>query len=188
MYTSYYITARIIFTCISLNAVHSYDLYHIHIIILLSSYNRYKLKSHLACFQRGFITQLVEHRTGIADVMGSNPVRASDFLGGFICNCFKLLHNYKDHFHLYSLNAVHSYDLYHIHITSLSVYSFLTFLLIAVQQQLPVPWESTRNGKAAGPLTAFIAGFPKTIGTLENSPNAFGFYFGQFRRFLGSPW
>ena len=28
----------------------------------------------------------------------------------------KLLHNCEDHFHLYSLSAVHSYDLYHIHI------------------------------------------------------------------------
>ena len=30
--------------------------------------------------------QSVEHRTGIAEVMGFNPVGASEFLGGFICN------------------------------------------------------------------------------------------------------
>ena len=36
-------------------------------------------------------------------------------------NCFwALLYNCEDHFHLYSLTAVHSYDLYHIHITGLS--------------------------------------------------------------------
>ena len=31
----------------------------------------------------GFIAQLVEHRTGIAEVMGSNPVEALIFLGLF---------------------------------------------------------------------------------------------------------
>ena len=55
------------------SAVYNYDLYHMHI-ISLSLYNGYKLNSHLTCFQRGFIAQLVEHRTGIAEVMGSNPV------------------------------------------------------------------------------------------------------------------
>ena len=32
-------------------------------------------------------SSVVEHRTGIAKVMGSNPVGASEFLLGFICNC-----------------------------------------------------------------------------------------------------
>ena len=31
----------------------------------------------------GFIAQLVEHRTGIADVTGSNPVEALNFSGFF---------------------------------------------------------------------------------------------------------
>ena len=43
--------------------------------------NGYKLNSHFICFQRGFIAQSVEHRTGIVVVMGSNPV------GGLIYNC-----------------------------------------------------------------------------------------------------
>ena len=42
----------------------------------------------MTCFQRGFIAQLVEHRTGIAEVMGPNPVEASKNFLGFICNCF----------------------------------------------------------------------------------------------------
>ena len=46
-----------------------------------------KLNSHLTCFQWGFIAQLVEHRTGITEVMGSNPIGASEFFLGFICNC-----------------------------------------------------------------------------------------------------
>ena len=42
----------------------------------------------MTCFQQGFIAQLVEHHNGITEVMGSNPVRASEFFLGFICNCF----------------------------------------------------------------------------------------------------
>ena len=41
----------------------------------------------------------------LAEVMGSNPIGASEFFLG----C-------EDHFHLYSISAVQSYDLYHIHI------------------------------------------------------------------------
>ena len=41
----------------------------------------------MTCFWRGFIAQSVEYRTSIAKVMGSNPVEASEFFLGFICNC-----------------------------------------------------------------------------------------------------
>ena len=64
----------------------SYDLYHIHI-MSFSSYNGFKLNSHLTCFPRGFIAQSVERRTGITEVMGSNPIGASEFFLGFICSC-----------------------------------------------------------------------------------------------------
>ena len=67
----------------SLSAVHSYDLYHIHS-MPFSSYNRYKLNSHLTCFRQGFIAQLVEHRTGIVEVTGLNPIGASQFFLDFI--------------------------------------------------------------------------------------------------------
>ena len=60
--------------------------HHIHF-TSFSSYNGYKLNSHLTCFRRGFIAQSVEHRTGIAEVMGSNPVGVSEFFLGFLCNC-----------------------------------------------------------------------------------------------------
>ena len=62
----------------TLSAVHSYDLYHIHF-MSFSSYNGYKLNSHLTCFRRGFIAQSVEHRTGIAEAMGSIPVEPQNF-------------------------------------------------------------------------------------------------------------
>ena len=56
-------------------------------IILFSSYNGYKLNSLLTCFQWGFIAQLVEHCTGITEVMGSKPIEASEFFLDFLYNC-----------------------------------------------------------------------------------------------------
>ena len=38
----------------------------------------------------GFIAQLVEHRTGIAEVMGSNPVEALIFFQASSFQLFKL--------------------------------------------------------------------------------------------------
>ena len=70
----------------SLSTVHMYDLYHIHI-TSLSSYNGYKLNSQMTCSRRGFIAQLVEHHNGIAEVMGSDSVGASEFILGLLCNC-----------------------------------------------------------------------------------------------------
>ena len=34
------------------------------------------------------VAQSVEHHTSIAEAMGSNPVGASEFFLGFLCNCF----------------------------------------------------------------------------------------------------
>ena len=72
----------------ALSAVHIYDLYHMHI-ISFSSYNRYKLNLLLTCFQWGFIAQLVEHHTGITEVMGSNPVGVLGFFWTFFATAFK---------------------------------------------------------------------------------------------------
>ena len=44
-------------------------------------------EASLEAGQVRFIDQSVEHRTGIAEVMGSNPVGASEFFLNFICNC-----------------------------------------------------------------------------------------------------
>ena len=67
--------------------------------------------------------QLVEHHTCITEVMGSTSVEASDFFSGLSLQLLKLLHNCEDHFHFYSLSAVHICDLYHIHIIPLSSYN-----------------------------------------------------------------
>ena len=83
----------------------SHDLYHIHF-SPFSSYNGYKLNSHLTCFRQGFIAQSVEHRTGIAEVMGSNPVGASELFLGFICNCLSYFRTAKISFTSTILNVL----------------------------------------------------------------------------------
>ena len=59
-----------------------YELFHIYITSFHSSRENElnKLTSLPTC---GFIAQLVEHRTGIAEVTGSNPVEALIFSGFF---------------------------------------------------------------------------------------------------------
>ena len=55
--------------------------------------------------------QAVEHRTSIVEVMGSNPIGASEFFLGFICNCLSYFTTAKISFtnlHLYLLQ--HSYQ------------------------------------------------------------------------------
>ena len=45
----------------------------------------------------GFIAQLVEHRTGIAEVTGSNPVEALIFFKGSLFQLLKLEIHCEDH-------------------------------------------------------------------------------------------
>ena len=53
----------------------------------------------------GFIAQLVEHRTGIAEVMGSNPVEALIFFRLLLSNCLNWKIYCDDHTSL----SQHSY-------------------------------------------------------------------------------
>ena len=51
----------------------------------------YYIKTVLPTISANFIAQ-VERHTGITEVMALNPIEASDFFLGFVCNC-------EDHFH-----------------------------------------------------------------------------------------
>ena len=55
----------------------------------------------------GFIAQLVEHRTGIAEVTGSNPVEALIFFRLLISSCLSWRIYCDDHSSLSSTTAVH---------------------------------------------------------------------------------
>ena len=74
-------------------------------------------EASLTCLQRGFIARLVEHRTGIVESWVQIPLKPQILFWAFFPTAvLKLLHNCEDHFHFYSLSAVHIYDLYHMHI------------------------------------------------------------------------
>ena len=59
----------------------------------------------------GFIAQLVEHRTGIAEVTGSNPVEALIFFQASSFQLLKFTAMITFHFHL---QPQYKYELFHI--------------------------------------------------------------------------
>ena len=63
---------------------------------------RYELNKLTSLPMCGFIAQLVEHRTGIAEVTGSNPIEALTFSGVFfpIAQIGKFTAMITLHFHL----------------------------------------------------------------------------------------
>ena len=55
----------------------------------------------------GFIAQLVEHRTGIAEVTGSNPVEALIFFRLLLSNCLNWKIHCDDHISLSQHDYTH---------------------------------------------------------------------------------
>ena len=79
----------------------TYGSFHIHYIISLLS--RENMNSQLTSLPMcGFIAQLVEHRTGIAEVTGSNPVEALIFFRLLNSNCLNWKFTAKITYHLHS--------------------------------------------------------------------------------------
>ena len=78
---------------------------------------RYELNKLTSLPMCGFIAQLVEHRTGIAEVTGSNPVEALIFFRLLLSNClnWKFTAMITLHFHL---QPQYKYELFHINFTS----------------------------------------------------------------------
>ena len=64
----------------------------------------------------GFIAQLVEHRTGIAEVAGSNPVEVLIFFRLLLSNCLNWKIYYDDHSSL-SSKPQFKYELFHMYFT-----------------------------------------------------------------------
>ena len=72
-----------------LSSVHNCeDRFHIHVFIRSSK------------LPVGLLAQLVEHCTGIAEVMGSNPVQAWIFFRPYFHYCFSSVHNCENRFHI----------------------------------------------------------------------------------------
>ena len=89
---------------------------------------------------------------------------ASEVFLGFICNCFKLLHNCEDLFLIYSLSAVHSYDLYHIQFTN-CIYLTITCDIFRynatanVNGYLKRIWKKSRQCNMTFPVTSVTVNF-----------------------------
>ena len=67
---------------------------------------------------RGSIAPLVEHRTGIAEVTGSNPVEALIFFRLLTSNCLNWKIYCDGHSSLH-IQPQYKYELFHIYSTSL---------------------------------------------------------------------
>ena len=72
----------------------NYFIYTYIISLLTGRYELNKLTSLPMC---GFIAQLVEHRTGIAEVTGSNPVEALVFFRRLLSSCLNWKIHCEDH-------------------------------------------------------------------------------------------
>ena len=79
-------------------------------------YGRNELNKLTSLPMCGFIAQLVEHRTGIAEVTGSNPVEALIFFRLLLSNCLNWKIYCDDHSLLWTV--VQIYELFHIYFTS----------------------------------------------------------------------
>ena len=91
----------------------NYFIYTYIISLLTGRYELNKLTSLPMC---GFIAQLVEHRTGIAEVTGSNPVEALIFFRLLLSSCLNWKIHCEDHSSLSSMTAVQIYELFHIYL------------------------------------------------------------------------
>ena len=76
-----------------------YELFHINFTSLHCT-GRYELNKLTSLPMCGFIAQLVEHRTGIAEVTGSNPVEALIFFRLLLSNCLNWKIYCDDHLSL----------------------------------------------------------------------------------------
>ena len=81
----------------------NYFIYTSHHFTPHGRYEPNKLTSLPMC---GFIAQLVEHRTSIAEVTGSNPIEALNFFRLLLSNCLNWKINCEDHSLLGSTTAV----------------------------------------------------------------------------------
>ena len=102
----------------------------------------------------GFMAQLVEHRTGIAEVTGSNPVEALIFSGFFfpIAEIGKLTAMIILHFHV---QPHYKYELFHIYF---AIPKYAISQSIVVSAKFP---------------SLLRQGFRKERGHSENASNVF---------------
>ena len=100
-------------------------------------HGRYELNKLTSLLMCGFIAQLVEHHTGISEVMGSNPVEALIFCRLLLSNCSNWKIKRDDHSPLIT-QAVKPGFSFRL--------SFFFFFFFRVQSQIAVwPLERMRH-------------------------------------------
>ena len=110
--------------------------FHIHYII--SFLSRENMNSQLTSLPMcGFIAQLVEHRTGIAEVTASNPVEALIFFRLLYSNCLHWKFTAKITYHL------HIYHCYYCECPSTETIFNAVWVVIYVKYDLP-EWTSQK--------------------------------------------
>ena len=92
-------TVKISFTFTSLSAVQIYDFYIFTVVY--SSLHGFIWNQHNGQLPVGLLAQLVGHCTGIAEVMGSNPVQAWIFFRPYFHYYSSSVHNCEDRFHIH---------------------------------------------------------------------------------------
>ena len=92
-------TAKISFIFTSLSAVQIYDFYIFTVVY--SSLHGFIWNQHNGQLPVGLLAQLVGHCTGIAEVMGSNPVQAWIFFRPYFHYYSSSVHNCEDRFHIH---------------------------------------------------------------------------------------
>ena len=78
--------------------------YFIYTYIISLLTGRYELNKLTLLPMCGFIAQLVEHCTGIAEVTGSNPVEALNFFRLLLSSCLNWKIHWEDHSSLSTLS------------------------------------------------------------------------------------
>ena len=121
----------------------NYFIYTYIISLLTGRYVLNKLTSLPMC---GFIAQLVERPTGIAEVTGSNPVEALIFFRLLLSSCLNWKIHCEDHSSLSSMTAVQIYELFHIY-----SHHFTPYGKICTQQidLAPNVWLHSSVGRAS---------------------------------------
>ena len=118
------ITAKIAFIFTSITAVQIYD-FHIFTTVY-SPLHGFIWNQHSDQLPVGLLAQLVEHCTGIAEVMGSNPVQAWIFFRPSFHYYLSSVHYCEDRFHIHVFNRSSNIWLPYIHNRSIKS-SWLTW-------------------------------------------------------------
>ena len=87
---------------------------------LFTPHGRYELSKLTSLPMCGFIAQLVEQRTGNAEVTGSNPIEALIFFRLLLSNCLNWKIYCDDHSSLSSTTTVQN-ELFHLYFKNKSV-------------------------------------------------------------------